>query len=70
MSWDRLSVADGTFLALDGPVTPMNIGTIVAFDGDALRDDAGHIRMDLIRAHAAGRMHLAALRSDLGASPE
>jgi len=59
VTWDRLSVADGTFLALDTPTTPMNIGTIVVFDGEALRDDAGRIRLDLIRAHAAGRLHQA-----------
>jgi diacylglycerol O-acyltransferase len=57
--WDRLSVADATFLALDSPTTPMNIGTILILEGDALRDEAGCIRLDLVRAHTEARLHRA-----------
>jgi len=59
VTWDRLAVLDANFLALDSPTTPMNVGTILILDGEALRDDAGRIRMDLIREHSEGRMHLA-----------
>jgi len=53
MGHERLSVTDTTFLHLDAPATPMNMGAVLIFEGGPLLDDAGRLRMDLVRRAAA-----------------
>ena len=51
---ERLSVTDATFLKLEGPTTPMNMGAVVILEGGPLLDEAGRIRIDELRDAARG----------------
>lgn len=72
MSGDRLSLVDTTFLALERPTTPMNIGVVIVLDGGPLRDERGRVRLDALReavrsqAHAAPRLRQRPRRIPLG----
>jgi WS/DGAT/MGAT family acyltransferase len=53
---NRLSALDATFLEAETDTTPMHIGAMLLLDGDPLRDEQGHLRLDDIRAAIEQRL--------------
>ena len=54
--FERLTLADLTNLALEGPDTQMNQGALGVLDGGALLDADGQVRMDTVRGHVESRL--------------
>ena len=54
----RLSALDAGFLALEGPDTPMHVGSVILFEGAPLRDRQGRIRMAALRDLIEARLEL------------
>ena len=52
----RLSAVDTTFLELESPRAPMQIGAAITLDGHGLRDDDGRLRLDLAHRHIDARL--------------
>lgn len=46
---DRLTALDNGFLAAERPGVPLHIGGVARFEGGALLDDAGRVRIDDVR---------------------
>ncbi len=57
-SVDLLTELDASFLYMESPQTPMHMGSIGIFEGGPLHDARGRIRLDAVRAHVQGRLHL------------
>ena len=58
-SYDRLSVVDGSFLAIEGPNTHQHVAAVTVFEAGSLgggRD--GGLDFDRVRAYVASRLHL------------
>jgi WS/DGAT/MGAT family acyltransferase len=55
----RVPVPDLCTLWAEGPTSPMNIALIGVLDGAALTDQGGRLRVDVVRAHLAARLHRA-----------
>lgn len=58
MTVDRLTGLDITHLVADEMGWPGHIGAIAILDGVGLLDDGGEVRVDLVRAAVAERIHL------------
>lgn len=58
MTGEPLRPLDAAFLHVESPAQPMHMGSIGYFDGDALRDDEGRLRLDDLRAQIESRLHL------------
>ena len=54
----RLSALDAGFLALEGPDTPMHVGSVILFEGAPLRDRRGRIRVAPMRELIEARLDL------------
>jgi len=57
-SFDTMSALDATFLDIESDRTPMHVGALSIFDGDPFRDADGRFRLEQVRDHVAGRLHL------------
>ncbi|MFP5488805.1 MAG: wax ester/triacylglycerol synthase domain-containing protein, partial [Acidimicrobiia bacterium] len=55
-SVDRLTALDTGFLRLETPESPMHIGGALVVEGGPLRDAAGRIRIEDVRAHVEARL--------------
>ena len=55
---DLLTELDASFLYMESPHTPMHMGSIGIFEGSPLHDARGRLRLDAVRAHVQGRLHL------------
>lgn len=55
---DRLGALDAAFLALEGADTPMHIGSLTYLEPGPLRDPAGRIRLEDLRALVGARLAL------------
>jgi diacylglycerol O-acyltransferase / wax synthase len=53
----RLSLADLTNLAVEAEDTPMHEGALGVLDAEQLLDRDGHVRIDRLRVHLAGRLN-------------
>ena len=54
----RLSALDSGFLSLEGPDTPMHVGSALLFEGRPLRDRHGRIRLGAVRDLIESRLAL------------
>lgn len=54
----RLSALDAGFLSLEGPDTPMHVGSVILFEGAPLRDRRGRIRLRALRDLIEARLDL------------
>ena len=57
-SIDLLTELDASFLYMESPHTPMHMGSIGIFEGSPLHDARGRLRLDAVRDHMQGRLHL------------
>jgi len=57
-AYDRLSVVDNSFLAIEGANTPMHIGAVALFEAGPLTQPDGGINVERIRGYVASRLHL------------
>ena len=57
-SVDVLTELDASFLYMESPHTPMHMGSIGIFEGGPLHDGHGCLRLDEVRTHVQGRLHL------------
>lgn len=57
-AYDRLSAQDGSFLAVEGPTTPMHVSAIQIFEAGPLRKEDGGIDMAAIRGAYEAVLHL------------
>lgn len=55
---DRLSALDASFLHLESPETPMHVGALGIFEGEAFLDASGRFRLAEVRALVTSRLHL------------
>ena len=55
---DALTPLDASFLAMESAHTPMHMGSIGIFEGGALHDARGCLRLDDVRAEVESRLHL------------
>lgn len=58
MGPESLSPEDATLLCATTPATQLQIGALCRFEGGPLRDGAGRLRVDELRAHVVSRLHL------------
>ena len=57
-AYDRLSVVDNSFLAIEGANTHMHVGAVTLFEAGPLTRPDGGIDVDRIRDYVASRLHL------------
>ena len=57
MGYERLTATDASFLHIETPHEPQHVGSLSEVEGAPLRDDAGRIRIDDLRALTMGRLH-------------
>jgi len=55
--YERLPVADGTFLAFEDPNSHMTIGATLVFEAGPLMTPDGGLDIERLRAHIASRLH-------------
>ncbi len=53
---DRLRALDAAFLYLEGPDTPMHLGTLGLYDGAGWRDERGRLDLSGVRRHVRSRL--------------
>jgi diacylglycerol O-acyltransferase / wax synthase len=58
VTYERLSALDASFLHLERPQTPMQVGAVAIFEGAPFHDAAGRFRLDDVRALVGSRLHL------------
>ena len=58
MAYERLSAQDSMFLHIEAPHQPQHVGSLGIVGGGPLHDEAGRFRLDDVREHIAGRLHL------------
>jgi len=51
-----LSALEAEFLHLQGPFTPISVGSLAAYDAAGWRDRNGHLRLGALRAHIEARL--------------
>ena len=56
--YQRLSGQDASFLAFEGPTTPMNVGGASIFEAQSLMTPEGGIDIERIKHYVASQMHL------------
>ena len=57
-AYDRLSVVDNSFLAIEDPNSHQHVGAVMLFDTGPLRHPEGGIDIDRVRAYVDARLHL------------
>jgi len=57
-AYDRLSVVDNSFLALESPTSPQHVAAVLCLDARPVSRADGGIDIDTIRAYIASRLHL------------
>ncbi len=57
-AYDRLSVVDNSFLAIEDPNSHQHVGAVMLFDTGPLRHADGGVDIDRVRAYVAARLHL------------
>lgn len=57
-AYDRLSVVDNSFLAIEDPNSHQHVGAVTLFDTGPLPHPDGGIDIDRIRVYVASRLHL------------
>jgi WS/DGAT/MGAT family acyltransferase len=57
-AFERLSVVDNSFLAIEGPNAHMHVGATTVFDAGPLLNADGGVDIDRIRDYVAARLHL------------
>jgi WS/DGAT/MGAT family acyltransferase len=58
VTYDRLGALDASFLHLESPETPMHVGALGVFEGEAFFDASGRFRLADVRALVRSRLHL------------
>jgi WS/DGAT/MGAT family acyltransferase len=58
VTYDRLGALDASFLHLERLETPMHVGALSVFEGDAFVDAAGRFRLGDVRDLVGSRLHL------------
>jgi WS/DGAT/MGAT family acyltransferase len=56
--YDRLSVVDNSFLAIEGPTTHQHVAAVTIFEAGPVTRSDGGLAIDEIRRHIASRLHL------------
>ncbi len=56
--FDTMTALDATFFDIETARTPMHVGALSIFDGAPFRTPDGDFRLEEVRAHVAGRLHL------------
>jgi diacylglycerol O-acyltransferase / wax synthase len=56
-AYERLTEMDRSFLIAEGPNSPMHVGAVQVFAGDALRDPGGALDFERILAYMESRLH-------------
>ncbi len=57
-AYDRLSVVDNSFLAIEGPTTHQHVAAVLVLDARPLTHPDGGIDIDTIRTYIDSRLHL------------
>jgi WS/DGAT/MGAT family acyltransferase len=57
-AYERLSVVDGSFLAIESPNTHQHVAAVTVFEAGPLARADGGLDFDRIRAYVAARLHL------------
>ena len=57
-AYDRLSVIDNSFLAIESPTTHQHVAAVLCLDARPLSQPDGGIDIDTIRTYIASRLHL------------
>jgi hypothetical protein len=57
-AYDRLSVVDGSFLAIEGPNTHQHVAAVTVFETGPLGGPDGGLDFDRVRSYVASRLHL------------
>jgi diacylglycerol O-acyltransferase len=57
-AYNRLSVVDNSFLAIEGPSAHMHVGVAMVFDAGPLMHPDGGVDIDRIRDYVTSRLHL------------
>jgi WS/DGAT/MGAT family acyltransferase len=57
-AYDRLSVVDNSFLAIESPTTHQHVGAVMILDARPVSGPDGGIDIDTIRDYIASRLHL------------
>jgi len=57
-AFDRLSVVDNSFLAIEDPNSHQHVGAVTLFEAGPLRAPDGGIDIDRVREYVAARLHL------------
>src|SRR6185369_11277015 len=57
-AFDRLSVVDNSFLAIESPSTPQHVAAVLILDARPLTRPDGGIDIDTIQTYIASRLHL------------
>ena len=57
-AFDRLSVVDNSFLAIESPTTHQHVAAVLVLDATPLTHPDGGIDIDTIRTYIASRLHL------------
>lgn len=57
-AYDRLSVVDNSFLALESPTSPQHVAAVLCLDARPVSRPDGGIDIDTIRTYIAARLHL------------
>jgi WS/DGAT/MGAT family acyltransferase len=57
-AFDRLSVVDNSFLAIEDPNSHQHVGAVTLFEAGPLRAADGGIDIDRVREYVAARLHL------------
>lgn len=53
---DKLTALEAAFLHLEGPDTPMHIGSLAVFDGAGWHDRQGRLKLGALRRHISARL--------------
>ncbi len=57
-AYDRLSVVDNSFLAIEDPNAHQHVGAVMLFDVGPLRNDAGGVDIERVRTYVDARLRL------------
>jgi len=57
-AYDRLSVVDNSFLAIEDPNAHQHVGAVMLFDVGPLGNDAGGVDIERVRTYVDARLHL------------
>src|SRR5438132_3077430 len=57
-AYDRLSVVDNSFLAIEDPNAHQHVGAVMLFEVGPFRNDAGGVDIERVQTYVDARLHL------------